>query len=26
VYGMYDAIADSVNWNIEYLGFVPTPR
>jgi branched-chain amino acid transport system substrate-binding protein len=26
VYGMYDAISDSVSWNVEYLGFVPTPR
>ena len=26
VYGMYDAIADGVSWNVEYLGFVPTPR
>jgi len=26
VYGMYDNIADGVTWNIEYLGFVPTPR
>lgn len=26
VYGLYDAITDSVSWNIEYLGFTPTPR
>jgi branched-chain amino acid transport system substrate-binding protein len=24
VYGMYDAIADGVTWNVEYLGYVPT--
>jgi branched-chain amino acid transport system substrate-binding protein len=26
IYGMYDAVSDSVTWNVEYLGFVPTPR
>lgn len=26
VYGMYDAVSDSVTWNTEYLGYVPTPR
>jgi branched-chain amino acid transport system substrate-binding protein len=26
VYGLYDAITDSVSWNIQYLGFTPTPR
>jgi len=26
VYGMYDAITDSVSWNTELLGYVPTPR
>jgi branched-chain amino acid transport system substrate-binding protein len=26
VYGLYDAITDSVSWNTQYLGFTPTPR